>query len=371
VAAVKAVGVSINWGNVPDAYNTVINDINAHGGINGRRIDPFIIGVNPTGTAPAATACTQLVKDDKVFAVVAPLQPTCYLQNGIPTVGAILQTASPPGLAQNFALTPPTSAYDPLQFSVFAKQGVFTGKKVAVFAGTTTDEQEMKIVDTELGKLNVDVVNTAVDSAPEGDLPAENEQVAVIAQRFSSAGANLVVAVGYGSSIWPEALTAIQSSYNPPWVATNEGDFTGDVGGTNNPKYLENAILSSPIPMGESVWANADTQRCVSLARQAHPSDHINAYSPTLPGSQSTWIGIEQACTDIGLFEDIAKAAGTDLTVSSFMQAGYGLHDVVVPGYAAPVSFGPNQPYALGGVYMAHYDPSTKNVVVADNPVSQ
>jgi hypothetical protein len=371
VAAVKAVGVNISWGNVPDAYNAVIADVNAHGGINGRRIIPYIIAVNPTGTAPAATACTQLVKDDKVFVAIAPLQPTCYLQNGIPTVAAILETSGAPGLVQNFALTPPASAYDPVQLSVFANQGVFNGKKVAVFAGTTTDEQEMKIVDTELSTLHVDVVATAVDSAPEGDLPAENEQVAVITQRFRSSGANEVVAVGYGSSIWPEALTAIQSAYNPPWVATNVGDFTGDVGGTNNPKYLENVTASSPIPMGESVWADPGTQRCVSLARKAYPADHINDFSATLPESQSTWVGIEQACTDIGLFEDIAKAAGNDLSVSSFMQAGYGLRNVVVPGYSGPVSFGPNQPYALGTVYMAHYDPSTKAVVVDNKPVSR
>ena len=40
---------------------------------------------------------------------------------------------------------------------------------------------------------------------------------------------NEVVAVGDGSAIWPEGLSAIQSTYNPPWVATSEADFTGAV----------------------------------------------------------------------------------------------------------------------------------------------
>src|ERR1700747_1735009 len=74
VAAVKAVGVNIDWGSVPDAFNAVIANINAHGGINGRQVVPYIVRVDPTGTAPAATACTQLSEDDTVFVAVSPPQ---------------------------------------------------------------------------------------------------------------------------------------------------------------------------------------------------------------------------------------------------------------------------------------------------------
>lgn len=369
VAAVKAVGVNLNWGSVPDAYKAVIANLNAHGGINGRRIIPYIVAVDPTGAAAAATTCTQLTQDDKVFVAIAPLQPTCYLQAGTPTVGAILQAASPGGVAQNFALAPPALAYDPLQFSTFAKQGVFKGKKVAIFAGVTTDEPEMAIVQAALKKLHVDVVDTAVDSAPQGDLPAENQQVAVIAQKFQSTGVNEVVAVGYGSSNWPEGLTGIQSSYNPPWVATNPGDIVP--GPDFAPKYIENMVGSSPIPMGESVWSDAGTQRCVSLVRKAYPSNHINAYSAKLPGSQATWIGVEQACTDVALFAAIAKAAGKHLTAASFVHAGYGLRNVVLPGSSSPVSFGPNQPYAIGPVYMVQYHASTNTFTVASKSVTK
>jgi len=371
VAAVKAVGVNINWGNVTDAYKAVIADVNAHGGINGRKIVPFIMAVDPTGAAPAATACTALTQDDKVFVVIAPLQPACYLAAGVPTINGILASSTGTGVAQNFALGPPASVYDPLQLSIYSKQGVFKNKKVGVFAGVTTDDTELKIVQTSLSKLHVNVVSTAVDSAAQGDLSAENEQLAVIAQRFQASGVNEVVAVGYGSSIWPEGLSAIQSSYNPPWVATSESDFTGDVGGSNDPKYLSNVTTSSPLAGGATIWADPGTQRCVRLVRKAYPSDHINAFSATLPTSEATWTGIEQACTDVTLFTAIAKAAGKHLTLASFMHAGYGLRNVVIPGSSAPISFGPNQPYALGPVYMVHYDPNTKAIVVASKPVTK
>ncbi len=371
VAAVKAVGVSLNWGNVPDAYMAIIANINAHGGINGRRIVPYIMGVDPTGTAAGATACTEMTADDKVFVAIAPLQPTCYQQHSVSVINSLeAATTTTATVAQNFALTPPAAAFDPLQLSVFAKQGVFKNKKVGIFAGGSVDQPEVAIVQAELKKLHVSVVVTAVNSAPLGDLPAENEQVAVIAQRFQSDGVNEVVAVGNGSAIWPEALTSIQSTYNPPWVATAEGGLAGSAG-SDNAMYLKNVVTGSPVPTGSTVWSNSGIQRCVRIVRKAYPSDHINAYSASLPTSQATWTGVEQACTDLALFSAIATAAGKHLTVASFVRAGESLHGVVIPGSDTPISFGKNQPYALGPVYMAHYDAAAKTLVLSNTSATK
>ena len=366
VAAVKAVGVDIDWGSVPDAFNAVISNINAHGGINGRKIVPYIVAVDPTGTAPAATACTELTQDDTVFVAVAPLMATCYLQDNVPVVGAVLPSGNGSGVAQDFTATAPDNAYDPLELSVFDKQGVFKGKKVAVFGGDPGDQQEAQQVQSDLAKLHIPVVTTAIDSAPQGDLVASNAQVQVIAQRFQSDGVNEVVAVGDGSAIWPQGLSAIQSTYNPSWVATNESDFSGDVGADYNPIYLKNVVTSTPLTPPEAIWQSPGTQQCVRLDRKDYPSNHINAYDATLPESEETWLGIELACTDMALFTDIAQAAGKNLTVDSFVKAGYGLRNVLLPGTNAPISFGPNRPYALGPVYMVHYDPTTKALVFAN-----
>jgi hypothetical protein len=371
VAAVKAVGVNIDWGSVPDAFNAVIANINAHGGINGRKVVPYLVAVNPTGTAPAATACTQLTEDDNVFAVIAPLQPTCYLQHNVPVVASIYPAGSSPTASQDFTTTPPQSAYDPLQLGVFNKQGVFKNKKVALFGGDSSDQAELAQVQSDLAKLHIPVVTTAIDSAPQGDIAAENAQVTLIAQRFKSAGVNEVVAVGNGSPIWPEGLSAIQSTYNPSWVATSESDFTGAVGGHYNPVYLSNVVTSSPLTPPAAIWNNAGTQNCVHIIKKAYPSDQIRAYGASVPESEATWMSVELACTDMALFADIAKAAGKNLTVSSFVHAGYGLKNLVLPGSNAPISFGPGRPYALGPVYMVHYDPSKQAVVYANTSATK
>src|SRR5579872_7054507 len=82
-AAVRAIGVNLNPGNYSDAYQALIANMNAHGGILGRRIIPFLDAVNPAQVAAADTSCTQLTKDDKIFLAIAPLMPDCYLANNV------------------------------------------------------------------------------------------------------------------------------------------------------------------------------------------------------------------------------------------------------------------------------------------------
>ncbi len=365
-APLRALGVSMNWGSVPDAFDALIHDINTHGGINGRRIVPYIVAVNPVGTAPAATACTQLTEDDSVFAVIAPLDATCYLQHNVPVVGSIYPAGHSSTQAQDFTSTPPASAYDPLELSVFAKQGVFKHKKVALFGGGLGDESELASVKSDLAKLRVPVVTTAVDTAPQGDAAAGNAQMGPTAQRFQSEGINEVVAVGTGAAVWPEGLSAIQSTYNPSWVATNEDDFNGAVGSEDNPAYLSNVVTSNSLTPPKATWDNAGTQKCAHVIKKAYPSDAIRAYKATLPASEATWTSVEIACPAVALFDDIAKAAGRSLTVSAFVHAGYGLRNQVLPGANTPVSFGPDRPYELEPVYMVHYDAASKAVVYDD-----
>ena len=369
-AVLRTLGVHIDYGSFPDAFNALVDNVNAHGGIDGRKIVPSIVAVTPVGTAPAATACTQLTEDDSVFVVLAPLQPTCYLEHNVPVVGSIYPSGHSPTTAQDFSPTPPVAAFDPLELTAMVNQGVFKHKKVAIFGGGTGDEDELALVQSALAKLRVPVVTTAVDTAPQGDEAAEVAQIGPIAQRFESAGATEVVAVGTGGAVWPGGLSNIQSSYNPPWVATVESDFNGAVGSGDSTAYLSNVVTATALPPPAEIWNNAGTQKCVHIIRKAYPSDGIRAFDPSLPESEQTWTSVEIACSAMALFEDIAKAAGKNLTVSSFVHAGYGLRNLVVPGGNVPVSFAQNRPFGLGPVYMAHYETATKSVVYADTPTT-
>ena len=375
IAAVdKQIGLHINQGSYPDSYNALIKSINSRGGINGRKIVPIFVPVNPTGTAAAATACTQLTEDTPVFVSIDPLSPECYLNHKTPTINSTVTQVLSSGAAENFTLTPPAVAYDPIQIATLAKQGVFKGKRVAVFGGETTDQDEVKVVQTALAKNRVKVVQTAIDSAPATDQVAGAQQEQAISQRFKNAGINLVVAVGTGSSAWPQYQEQNQSTYTPPWVATNAEDLLGTMQGkTFDTQYVSNVVSTSPTPNQAAIWLEPQIKSCVSTIKKAYPSNVINSPIGQTPGDSSTntYVAPENACINLGLFTAIVKAAGKSLTVKSFNQAGYGLKNVTLPGAGAPVSFGPGQAYALGPVYMAKYDPVGKTLAIAAKPVNK
>jgi hypothetical protein len=365
LSAVRKFGITLDHGNYPDAYKALIANINAHGGINGRKLVLYLVPVSPVGTAPAATACTQLADDDHVFVAFAPYQPDCFLtQYHMPTINGNSQGANTSGGAPNFTMSPPAVAYDPVQLQALARQGVFKGKKVGVFGGLVTDQSEFHVVESALKKLHVDTVSSAVDSAPTGDQSATNQQAEVIAQRFQSSGVNEVVAVGSGSEVWPEALQAAQSSYNPPWVATSSGTVnTAVIASSITPTYLKNLITTSPVLDNYQTWHQSADQKCYQVVRKAYPSDKITPPTEPITGSDQSFFAIQDACDNLALFTAIAKGAGKDLTRDSFIKAGYALHGVNLPGAAVAVSFGPGRPYPLGPVYTGRYDASKNSVM--------
>jgi hypothetical protein len=364
LSAVRKFGITLDHGNYPDAYKALIADINAHGGLGGRKLVPFLVAVNPVGTAPAATTCTQLAEDDHVFVALAPQQPDCYLtQYGVPTINGSAQNVSEAG-TPNFTLTPPPLAYDPLQLAALARHGIFKGKKVGIFAGQVTDQQELQVVQSALRKLHVDTVESAVDSAPTGDQSAANQQAEVIAQRFQTSGVNEVVAVGSGSVIWPEALQAAQSTYGPPWVATNSGTVnTAVIASSIAPAYLKNLITTSPVLDNYQTWHQSADQHCYQVVRKAYPGDKITPPSEPISGSDQSFFAIEDACDNLALFAAIVKGAGKNLTHASFVKAGYALHGANLPGSAVPVSFAPGRPYPLAAAYIGRYDAAKNSVM--------
>ncbi len=320
LAAVRQFGITLDQGSFPDAYNAIIANMNAQGGINGRKLVPYLVAVNPVGTGPAITACTQLSEDDSVFVAINPQQSDCFLQqHHVPTISGTFQDAPSTSATPNFTLQPPPAAYDPVQLAVLAHQGEFKDKKVGLFAGQETDGAELKVVQSSLKSLGVRVVESAVDGAPQNDEVATNQQAALIAQRFQQAGVNEVVAVGTGATIWPESLQANESSYLPAWIATNESSLeTSALGASIQPKYLENVLTTSPVPSNYTLWHTPAVQACDRVVRKANPSLKITPPTNPLTGSDQTFYAVEAACLNMDLFATIAKAAGKNLTEATF-----------------------------------------------------
>ena len=370
--ALKSVGVNINEGSFPDAYNAIAAYMNAHGGFDGRKLVMNYAEMNPAVAADQTSSCSTLTEDDHIFIAFAPVFPACYqtthdtLVMGGSLPGAVTATTAP-----DFSLAAPDAPFDALMLANFQKRGVFKGKKVAIYYGADSDKPEVTAVQADLKKLGIPLALTAEDSAVATDVVASDQETASIAERFKSAGVGVVLGVGgSGSTTWVRAQLDNQSTYKPLYIPTSESSLLSYVetakGG--NP-YLDNVLTATPTPFTYVQWQDPAIQKCVSVVKKAYPSDEIDApLNPTNPNAASvpaTAVSVIQACQYLALFQKIADAAGKNLTVASFTKAGYALKNASIPGAGGPVTFGKNQPYAIGPITVVTYSPASKTLVPA------
>jgi ABC-type branched-subunit amino acid transport system substrate-binding protein len=358
--------LNVNGGSYPDAFNAVIDDINAHGGVNGRKLVPFIAPVNVVGTAGAAQACTKLTEDDRVFVVVGFFQAPdtlCYLKtHQTPLVGASLTAAQQvPGEAPWFNSLLADDHLVPKELQVFKQSGLFAGHKVAVVGEAADQSQMQTVVLPELRTLGVDVVQTAKEDAPSGDVQALDSQYQLISQKFQSAGADVVVAVGDSGANWPHALADNHSTYTPQLIATNENTLAGYTQNSNgyDPKTVKNAVSAISVPPPSIWWTDPALQRCVGIIKSAFPQDGINDPTTATSKTPQTWSAPESTCSTMALVVDILKAAGSTLDNQTFLTGGESLTNVTLPGSGGSLHFGAGHHDGNGPMFLYRWNDAT------------
>ena len=367
--ALRSLGVNINEGSFPDAYNAVAAYMNAHGGVDGRKLVVDYDEMNPAVTSDVTASCSQLTEDDHIFAALSPVYPDCYQQDhDTLVIAGSLPGTLPASAAPDFSLSPPDIAFDPYQLAAFAKRGVFKGKKVAIFYAADSDKPEAEAVQADLKTLHVPVVTTAEDSALATDAVAADQEQATIALRFKNLGVNVVIGVGGGSVSWARSELDNQATYKPRLIATSESSFLSYVqSAKGEDPYLDNVLAAASLPSNYQAWQDPAVAKCDSEVKKAYPSDIINPplnpVNPEAASAPATYVAVIQACQDLTLFAKIADAAGKNLTVASFTHAGYGLKNVSLPGAGGPVSFGKNQPYGIGSVSVVTYSQKARNLI--------
>jgi hypothetical protein len=370
--ALKSLGVNINEGSFPDAYDAIAAYLNTHGGFDGRKVVMNYAEMDPAVASSETSSCDTLTEDDHVFVSFGPVFPDCYQATHDTTVfGGSLPGTLPASAAPDFTLLTPAAAFDPLMFANFVKRGVFKGKKVAIFYGATSDAPEVAVAQKALKALHVDLVDTALDSAVATDAVASDQDTQTIAQKFQNEGVGVVIGVGgSGSTTWVRAQLDNQSTYKPVYIPTSESSLLSYVESAKggNP-YLKLVLTASPTPSNYQEWQDPAMQKCASIVKKAYPSDEIdpvlNPTNPAAANQPATAVSVLQACQDLYMFQKIADAAGKKLTTASFAKAGESLKGVTFPGSGGPVTFTAGKPYAVGPVNVVVYSPTSETLVPA------
>jgi ABC-type branched-subunit amino acid transport system substrate-binding protein len=337
--AMYQMNVLIRRGEYKHSYEVLIDQINRHGGINGRRIDLVFKSIDLRGTEPGDQVCDELADQERVFVVVGFFLNDAVLcpveRHDLAVIGG---TQSPERLARAKApwfTTDPSTDYPKRIVKVFADKGVLTGK-IAVFAGAG-DESLLHEVHSELHDLGVQPVGSGVFTTDPNDGDHVGE-IRTIARGFQSKGADSVLLVGARSSPWFSAMEG--ETYRPRLLVTDRPgvtDFTTDAA-TTDTSLLEGSVIGGTYGPDTRSYDEPRMQQCVHTLQQAG----INVPRP-IPTRKTLmrYLGPFDACTHVALLEALLQGAGRELDYATLRYAGDHLGDLSIPGDPSPRTYGP------------------------------
>ena len=187
------------------AYQIFFDDINAKGGINGRKLVPVFKSYCPIDLATEQTACTSLTDDNKVFATIGSFYDPngnaqlCFAkQHRTILIGGSMPQSlidrGPPG----FMLTPDITPERRLRviMSLLEKEKTLTGKKVAVVDIAADRPRVRSVVVPALGRLAVQRGTDATLTVSGSDTTAALSQLASFVEHWKTDGTNALILVG-------------------------------------------------------------------------------------------------------------------------------------------------------------------------------
>jgi Periplasmic binding protein len=366
LAAIKARGINIDHGDYEKAYTAVINDLNAKGGIDGRKLVPVFAPVNPTGTDPAQAACVKLTEDEKVFAVIGFFLndgPLCYLeQHSTPVIGGNMTSEY---LARAKAPWYTIEAGDSASAQVvdaLAQEGVFKKGKIGVISHSQEQPLLDNVVLPALKRNNVKVTSAIID-APASDTVAAQAQADTIVQRFESDGIKTILAAG-NSIVATGRAVAKTADYRPRLVSTARGTMSAyATDKSNDLSVLKNAVT------GDTSFDFNDPalQACHALVLKATGQGPI--VETPAQGQPNYRTSADSACRNIALFAALAKAAGKSLTTASFGKAAQKAGSVEVPG-SGSITYDAKTHTFAQPVFLYRFDPTSQTLVADAEPVT-
>jgi hypothetical protein len=256
-------GTPVNFGNGRVEVNAIVEDINAKGGLNGRKILPFFAEWDATSGAPGREAsCRSLVEDSKVSFLVTVVNMSesfvsCAAKHGVPAINASI-AAGDTTLYQKFGdflFSPALMNLDRELRLVLetARAGGRISKsiKVGVVVDGVEDPQFERVY-----KRTVDPMLSRWGVPHESFVVAQQSDVSAAVLRFATDGVQVVVFVAPSGII--EILfmqTAEQQRYRP---AYSMGDSTSTwfVSSTAPREQVKRISGAGSLPL-----ANVDTRQ--------------------------------------------------------------------------------------------------------------
>ncbi len=318
--------IDFTRGNQQQAYQVEIDDINKHGGIDGRQIVPSYQTYVPIGSTGPTKACTSLTEDTKVFATIGVLiDPTgasqlCFAKqhNSILITHELSQSEidqSPPALLLTPDITAEREARS--QIALLGKKGLLKDKKVAILAETSTKDRITSAIQPAFKALNVPLGTSGVlATGGDPDTTQAQGQLDSFIERWKGENVNAVFISGLDtvSKVFVQKLKAGM----PGAMLMTDGDSSAKGAGQDavRAKLNPNPYAGMYALTGhddETTFELPAVQACVKVYEDA---THTTVVAPkdVKPGKDGkrdeVFQTVEDVCNDLSFFKVIADKVG-------------------------------------------------------------
>jgi hypothetical protein len=339
--------IDFNDGDERKAWQTLGDDINAHGGVNGRKLQLVFDSYCPIGNAEALRACTSLTEDQKVFAVLGVFidfsgdAQLCIAKNHkIVHIGHELSEAwidkAPPGLLLSANVT--AERLIRITFALLERTGALQGHVVAVMGETRSQSRLTDVIEPALKKMGVKQGSEASLNITGTDFTAPLAQLDSFIERWKGQHVDTVIVSGL-TAISKPFITKLKKGLPNVTIITDApssglGAAQDDVAAHLNPNPYDGMISAQGLSDQER-FQRPDLQQCVHTYEQATGTTVLSpdAVKPGADGKRAlVFAGISNACTDLGLFKELATRAGATLDDASWTKAVNSIGRLAVVG---------------------------------------
>jgi ABC-type branched-subunit amino acid transport system substrate-binding protein len=357
-AKLKDVGVNLDRGDTNKIFETLADDINSTGGINGRKLDVAVVVYNLLDQANTEAACVKMTEDLKVFAVLGAFAgPFASVNKCITDHKTALMAGSPEASVATKTPWISGTATDARSAGLFVKllaqKRVLKGKTIGVSTGVDTEKTTKDVIVPALKKAGYPAKVVVVNDAT--DVTQSDANWNVYAEKFKSAGVNHIMLVGTEAA---RGFTNILNhnldvSVSTPTASILEGIASNQ---TQHPGSDYDGAYTITGNTGSETFNSPGVQQCVKTFKKANPN--ITVKDPNdVPEGETDWgTGIAIACNTLDFFKLVAGNAGKNLTNASLIKAAQSMTQNFAYGSSKYNTLGPNKFDSNNGFRLAVYD---------------
>ncbi len=353
--------IGIDQGDYEAAYQVAFDQVNAAGGVHGRRLVPVFGPVDPIGTDASTAACTLLTEDENVFLVVGNFvgdDVLCIVDiNETPLLGGGI-TPENLALAKTLWFTMEAGENFILNgIHALISSGKLTGS-IGVVSTVGNEEAYESQIKPLLDAGGVEVVDIAfIDtSLAVNDTNALFASTETMALKFQSENIDQVLLLGGAESAFPVGMS--RADYRPKLFITDTGIANVYVRGEGNDlSVLEGAVGYGPFdpepvfrqlgsPTKECIDSQESGLEIVILSEAEREEDEVNYFASSMT-----------ACRYTAFAAALLEAAGPELNRGTLITAAHNLGEVMLPGSDEPWYFDRDNPSGIQQVLFYVWNP--------------